>query len=55
MRWVGHVALMADKKKRIEVCVGRAKVTRPLRIPRNKWMIILKLVLKIRLEGREVD
>jgi len=43
------------QEKCIEVSVGKPEATKPLRRPRNKWMIILKLVLKIRLEVREVD
>jgi hypothetical protein len=51
----GTCSINGEQEKCIEVSVGKPNVTRPLRIPRNKWMIILKLVLKIRLEGREVD
>jgi hypothetical protein len=51
----GTCSINGGQEKCIEVSVGKRKTTRPLRIPRNKWMIILKLFLKIRLEEREVD
>lgn len=51
----GTCSINGGQEKCVEVSAGKPKATRPLRIPRNKWMIILKLVLKIRLEGLEVD
>ena len=51
----GTCSSNGGQEKCTEVSVGKPKATRPLRIRRNKWMIILKLFLKIRLEGREVD
>jgi hypothetical protein len=51
----GTCTVNGGQEKCIELSVGEPKATRPLRRPRNKWMTILKLVLKIRLKGREVD
>jgi hypothetical protein len=51
----GTCRINGGQEKCREVSVGKRKVMRPLRIPRNIWMIILKLFLKIRLEVRDVD
>ena len=51
----GTCCINGGQEKCVEVSVGKTKATRPLRRYRNKWMVILKLVLKVRLEGREVE
>jgi len=43
----GTCSINGGQEKRIEVSVGKPKATRRLRRPRNKWMIILKLFLKL--------
>jgi hypothetical protein len=40
----GTCSINGGQEKCIEVSVGKPEATRSLRIPRNKWIIILKLV-----------
>jgi hypothetical protein len=46
MRWAGHVALMGEKRIVNRILVGRPEGKRPLRIPRCKWVMLLKWTLR---------
>jgi hypothetical protein len=37
MRWVEHVAHMAEERKVYKVLVGKPEIKRPLRRPRHRW------------------
>jgi len=45
MRWVGHTACMEERRGADRALLGKHKGKRPLRRPRNRWMM-LKLIFK---------
>jgi hypothetical protein len=46
VRWAGHVARMAERSGAYVILVGKFDGTRPLKILRYRWGIILKLIFK---------
>jgi hypothetical protein len=46
MRWVGHVAHMGVERKVNKVLVGKPKGKRPLRRPRRRWEIGIRMDLR---------
>jgi hypothetical protein len=45
MRWVGHVALMWEKRNPYRLLVGKSEGKRPLRRPRRRWVDNIRIVL----------
>jgi hypothetical protein len=41
MRWVGHIALMGEKRNAYRLVVGKPEGKSPLGKPRHSWVIIL--------------
>jgi hypothetical protein len=46
MRWVGHVALMGEKRDAYRILVGRPEGRRPLGKPRRRWEDNIKMDLQ---------
>jgi hypothetical protein len=46
MRWVGHVAYMADRRGAYRVLVVGPERKRPLGRPRHGWKYIIKMDLQ---------
>jgi hypothetical protein len=46
MRWVGHVAVMVDRRGAYRVLVGRSEGERPLGRPRRRWEDNIKMALQ---------
>jgi hypothetical protein len=46
IRWVGHVAPMAEKRGADRLLVGRPEGRRPVRRPRHRWEDNIKMDLK---------
>jgi hypothetical protein len=46
MRWVGHVAHMADSRGAYRVLVVGPERKRPLERPRHRWEYIIKMDLQ---------
>jgi hypothetical protein len=42
MRWAGHVARIGEKRKAFRLLVGKPEGKRSLRIPRHRWVDIIK-------------
>jgi hypothetical protein len=54
MRWVGHVARMAEKRNMYRLLVGKPEGRRPLGRPRRRWIDNIKMdLLEIGLGGAE--
>ena len=51
MKWVGHVALMGDRRGEYRVLVGKPEKMRPLGRPRHSWRIILRWIFRKWIEG----
>jgi hypothetical protein len=45
MRWVGHVALMVEKRNMCRLLVGKPEGKRPLGTPRCRWIDSIKMDL----------
>jgi hypothetical protein len=45
MRWVGHVALMGEKRNAYRLLVGKRDGRRPLGRPRRRWVDSIRIGL----------
>jgi hypothetical protein len=45
MRWVGHVALMGEKRNAYRLLVGKPEGKRPIGRPRRRWVDNIKMDL----------
>jgi hypothetical protein len=43
MKWVGHMACTEERRGADRAVVGKHKGKRPLRRPRNRWMILKRI------------
>jgi hypothetical protein len=46
MRWVGHVARMAEKRNAYRILVGKPEGKRALERPRRRWEDYIKMDLR---------
>jgi hypothetical protein len=54
MKWVGHVAYMAESRGLYMVLVGKPEVKRTLGRPRHRWEDNIKMLLqKVGCEGKD--
>jgi hypothetical protein len=47
MKWVGHVALMREKRNAYRLLVGKPEGKRPLGRPRRRWMDNIRMDLGV--------
>jgi hypothetical protein len=53
MRWAGYVARMGAKRGAYRVLVGKPEGKRPLRRPRFRWEVNIKVDLQAKWEGMD--
>ena len=46
LRWVGHVALMGERRGAHGILVGKSEIRRPLGRPRHRWEDNIKMDLR---------
>jgi hypothetical protein len=46
MRWAGQVTRMRNKRNVYRILVGKPEGKKPLRIPRSRWVDIIKIYLR---------